>query len=349
MSVSTSPDRNVSDGDAEEIDTEKELKRVLLECGTGLLKPRDSTEELLKKLDKMEHLLQHLRQGYKELVNPALEPAKIALISDDLLRHTEVDVRFTVASCITEIIRITAPDVPYREEQMKDYFLLVNTGFKELPSISGRANSKVVSILQTISHCQICLMMLDYELHDMVHEMFHLFLNGIRPGHSELVPSSMEHVMTLMIQNNVDSDESSVELAKILLVALKKENENVSPLAFQMAKKVFEKCANDLKDYLPEAVRCMEDANGMGVYASSRGEVVLAGNGGLSKLVENDTDNLKDHENVEENHGTLSRIIDFINNQEIVFDIPAPDGNCADVNDPSIDDGSKTPVNKGSK
>lgn len=43
----------------------------------------------------------------------------------------------------------------------------------------------------------------------------------------------------------------------------------------------------------------------------------------------------------------LSRIIDFIN-QEIVFDIPAPDGNCADVNDPSIDDGSKTPVNKGS-
>ncbi|XP_073269239.1 sister chromatid cohesion protein PDS5 homolog E-like isoform X2 [Primulina huaijiensis] len=135
----------------------------------------------------MEHLLQHLRQGCKELVNPSLEPAKKAPISDDLLRHTEVDVRFTVASVITEIIRITAPDVPYREEQMKDYFLLVDTAFKDLPSISGRANSKVVLVLQTISHCQICILTLDYELHDMVHETFHLFLNGIRPDHSESV------------------------------------------------------------------------------------------------------------------------------------------------------------------
>ncbi|XP_073015081.1 uncharacterized protein [Primulina eburnea] len=90
------------------------------------------------------------------------------------------------------------------------------------------------------------------------------------------------------------------------------------------------------------------DANEMGVYASSRGEVDLAGNGGLSNLVENDTDNLKDHENVEENHGALSRITDFISKQKGVFDIPAPDGDCADVINPSIDDGSKTPVNKGS-
>ncbi|XP_073128605.1 sister chromatid cohesion protein PDS5 homolog C-like isoform X2 [Henckelia pumila] len=183
MAGSASPNGNMSDGDGEEIDMEEELKRVILECGNGLLKPCDSIEELLRKLDKMEHLLQHLRQAYKELVKTALEPAKIALISDDLLRHTEVEVRFTIASCITEIIRITAPDIPYREEQMKDYFLLVNTAFKELPSISGRSYSKVVSILQTISHCQICVMMLDYELHDLVHEMFRLFLNGIRMFH----------------------------------------------------------------------------------------------------------------------------------------------------------------------
>ncbi|KZV23317.1 hypothetical protein F511_02218 [Dorcoceras hygrometricum] len=304
------------------------------------------------------------------MVNLALKPVKMALISDDLLRHTEVDVRLTVASCITEIIRITAPDAPYSEEQMKDYFLLVNTAFKELPSISGRSYSKVVSILQTLSRCQICVLMLDYQLHDMVHEMFGLFLNGIRPSHSESVSSSMEHVMNVIIQNNVDSDESPVELTKILLVSLKKENKNVSPLAFQLAKKVFEKCSDALKDYLPVAVRCMEvpveeyddvvvssfrdstqredmdAANEMGVYASSRGETELAGNGGfLSKLVENDADHLKDEENFRENCGVSSRIAHLINNQESV---PARDGDCPDVNGLSVEDGTKTPTNNGS-
>ncbi|XP_073128603.1 uncharacterized protein [Henckelia pumila] len=85
----------------------------------------------------------------------------------------------------------------------------------------------------------------------------------------------------------------------------------------------------------------------MGVHASSRGEVDVAGNGGLSKLEENDTDNLKDDENFRENHGVLSRTTDLTNNQEIVLDIPAPEGEFPGVNDLSIDDGTKTPVSKG--
>jgi len=42
-----------------------------------------------------------------------------ALISDELLRHTDEDVKILVISCISEITRITAPDAPYDDEQMK--------------------------------------------------------------------------------------------------------------------------------------------------------------------------------------------------------------------------------------
>lgn len=49
----------------------------------------------------------------------ALAPSLKALVSDQLFRHSNVDVKVSVASCISEITRITAPDAPYEDDQMK--------------------------------------------------------------------------------------------------------------------------------------------------------------------------------------------------------------------------------------
>lgn len=47
-----------------------------------------------------------------------------ALISAELLRHPDEDVKISVTSCLAEITRITAPDSPYDDEQMKVLILL---------------------------------------------------------------------------------------------------------------------------------------------------------------------------------------------------------------------------------
>lgn len=49
----------------------------------------------------------------------ALSPSLKALVAEPLLRHSDVDVKVAVASCISEITRITAPEAPYDDEQMK--------------------------------------------------------------------------------------------------------------------------------------------------------------------------------------------------------------------------------------
>lgn len=342
MAAPSSEERDARADVAWNAEMEEELKRVLLEYGNGLLKPGDSIEELLRKLDKLEHLLQHLMQERKPLIELALKPAEEALISNALMRHEEVDVRITVISCISEIIRITAPKEPYNEDQMKDYFKLVNTAYQKLPSLAGRAYSKAVSIIQTVSSCHTCVLMLDFELHDTVVEMFHLFLDGIQSSHPQEIPSSMEHIMVLMIQNAGDCEEFALEAAKILLSTLKKGNENVSP-SFQLARKVYEKCANDLKNYLPEAVRLMgvavqkyddvvisslhgttqsDDMNAkeIGTDACGRGEVGVAGNLVLSNLVEkNRNDYMQNHGNINETNGTSPHSFDQINWQENVL------------------------------
>lgn len=58
----------------------------------------------------------------------ALRPLMKALISDELLKHSEEDVKVTVTSCITEITRITAPDAPYDDDKMKVSFKLLILG-----------------------------------------------------------------------------------------------------------------------------------------------------------------------------------------------------------------------------
>lgn len=343
MAAPSSGERDVSADVVWNTEMEEELKRVLLEYGNGLLKPGDSIEELLRKLDKLEHLLQHLMQDRKPLIEMALKPAEEALISNALMRHEEVDVRITVVSCISEIIRLTAPKEPYDEDQMKDFFKLVNTAYQKLPSMAGRAYSKAVSIIQTVSSCHTCVLMLDLELHDTIVEMFHLFLDGIQSSHPQEIPSSMEHIMVLMIQNAGDSEEFALEAAKILLSTLKKGNENVSPCAFQLARTVFEKCANDLKNYLPGAVRHMgvavqeyddvviaslhgttqsDDMNAteIGTDACCHGEVSATGDLVLSNLVEkNCSDFAKAYGNINKNSETLPHSFDQINWRENVL------------------------------
>lgn len=42
-----------------------------------------------------------------------------ALVGGKLFKHSDVDVKVAVTACISEITRITAPDAPYDDEQMK--------------------------------------------------------------------------------------------------------------------------------------------------------------------------------------------------------------------------------------
>lgn len=60
-----------------------------------------------------------MEQAPSESKKDALLPSMKALITNELLRHADIDVKVSVASCITEIMRITAPDAPYNDEQMK--------------------------------------------------------------------------------------------------------------------------------------------------------------------------------------------------------------------------------------
>lgn len=70
-------------------------------------------------LQEIENLLEKVDQSPSELIQDGYSKLMKALLSVRLLKHKDADVQVSVASCISEITRITAPEAPYEDDQMK--------------------------------------------------------------------------------------------------------------------------------------------------------------------------------------------------------------------------------------
>lgn len=239
----------------------------LKNAGERLLMPPASTTELLSLLDEVEHLLSRVDQAPSIPTLEALFPIRKALITQDLLRHSEIDVKVSVASCINEITRVTAPNAPYEDEQMKEIFELTVMALEKLSLHSGRCYTKAVSILHNIAAVRSSLVMLDLEFDELIVEMFQLFFNTIKSNHPHSVFSDMEDIMKLVIE---ETEEIPLELIIPLLNSVKKENQTVSPLSWKLGQNILTQCAAQLEPYLPPAVKFM------GIDLSDFAEIVFS-------------------------------------------------------------------------
>ncbi|KAL0923001.1 hypothetical protein M5K25_007042 [Dendrobium thyrsiflorum] len=119
-------------------------------------------------------------------------------IAKDLLGHTNMDMKVSIASCLGEITRIIVPDAPYDDDIMKEIFGLIVAAFKNLDEMLSRSFPKRVSILEIVAKVRSCVLMLDLDFDDLILEMFQYFLKTITSKHSDTIFSSMETIMTLV-------------------------------------------------------------------------------------------------------------------------------------------------------
>ncbi|XP_055825102.1 sister chromatid cohesion protein PDS5 homolog E-like isoform X2 [Solanum dulcamara] len=210
-------------------------------------------------MHKLEHLLSMVEQIPPASTRDAFRPAMEALVADGLLRHLDIDVKVSVASCISEIMRITAPDQPYDDSRIKDFFELAMLAFGKLSRLDGHCYSKAVSIIEVLAKYRTCVLMLDLKLDALIVQMFQLFLNSIRPDHPDKVFMDIEEVMTMIIKESEDIPMQFLNiLVNILINSVKKENQNVSPRSYVLGEKVLQESAVKLHPYLPKAVKALD-------------------------------------------------------------------------------------------
>ncbi|XP_027903967.1 uncharacterized protein LOC114163817 [Vigna unguiculata] len=233
---------------------DKELEEQLLEVGNKLAVPPSSVEEVLQLLDQVESLLLRVGQAPSSSMENALSPSLKALIANKLLQHSDDNVKVAVGSCISEITRITAPEAPYDDDQMKDVFQLIVSAFENLHDKLSQSYAKRISILETVARVRSCVVMLDLECDALILEMFWHFLKTIREHHPANVFSSMETIMTLVLE---ESEDISLDLLSPLLTSIKKDHEEACPIAQKLGEKVLESCSTKLKPYLVQAVKSL--------------------------------------------------------------------------------------------
>ncbi|XP_065849560.1 sister chromatid cohesion protein PDS5 homolog C-like [Euphorbia lathyris] len=232
---------------------DEELEQQLIEAGNKLLAPLSSVDKLLPLLDQIEICLSKVEKSPTKSTQSALAPYKVslkALLADQLFRYSEM--RAAVASCISEINRITAPGAPYVDDRMQDVFQLIVSSFGNLSDKSSGSYDERTSILDTVAQVRSCAVMLGVESDARIIEMFQHFLSAIRDYHPENVFTSMETIMVLVLQQREDI---SSELLSPLLATVKKGNKEVLPIACKLGEKVLENCANKVKPYLLHAVK----------------------------------------------------------------------------------------------
>ena len=233
---------------------DREFEKEIKTAGNTLLNPPSSIDDLLTLLDKVENLLAYVEQEPSKSMRDALLPSVKALITNKLLRHAEMDVKVSVFSCLIEITRITAPDAPYRDEQMKEIFQLILAAFENMSHLSTRSYKKVVSILDTIAKVKLCLVMLDLECDALVVEMFQSFLKIIRSNYPPAVLSAMETIMNLVID---ESEDISLDLLSSLFAIVRKANQNVSPISWTLGEQIITRINAQLEKIMaPTQKRC---------------------------------------------------------------------------------------------
>ncbi|XP_012857815.1 PREDICTED: uncharacterized protein LOC105977091 isoform X2 [Erythranthe guttata] len=235
----------------------EELEERLSAAGSSLLQPSTSPDDLLPLLDQIEELLSKVEQSPAKSMQDAISPLMKGLVAEELVKHSDVDVKVGVASCISEITRITAPDAPYDDDKMKDVFQLIVSSFENLSDVSSRSHEKRATILETVAKVRSCVIMLDLECDQMIIEMFQHFLNAIRDYHAEGIFTSMETIMTLVLE---ESEDVSPDLLNPILATLKRNNEAAMPISKKLAERVIQNSAEKIRSYLTQAVISLDAA-----------------------------------------------------------------------------------------
>ncbi|KAF4390087.1 hypothetical protein G4B88_005005 [Cannabis sativa] len=156
-------------------------------------------------------------------IEAAIEPLKECIIIRGLLQHKDNDVKLLVAICVSETFRILAPDLPFEDKYLRGVFELIISMFAELADTTSPYFSRRVKILETVSRCKCCVIMLDIDCNDLIMEMFTTFFSVVREHHQQSLINDILSIMT-----DILNEEVTQLLLDVILHNLLKEEKGFS-------------------------------------------------------------------------------------------------------------------------
>lgn len=229
------------------------MEQLIMAEGSRWQRPCHGIANIIRKAAcHAEVLLANTEQEPSDFLLDALFPVMKGLRAEALLKHSNEDVRVTVASCHSEILRISSPAQPFNDDQMKASFQLIVEALSKLSQPSTPCYEKALSLLATFARVKACLLMLDLECEALVLQMCQHFWVIVRSNPSADAFWAVEQIMTDVL---TESEDISPDLLHPLLASVLKENEKEAPSCWKLGEKLFSKCAAKLRPILRGALK----------------------------------------------------------------------------------------------
>lgn len=206
-----------------------------------------NTDELIRRLKTLAHTLQAMGQddgAYKQYI-----PLSLHLVEEQFLSHPSRDVQLLIACCIADVLRVYAPEAPYKDpDQVKTIFLFLITQLSGLKDPKDAAFKRYFYLLENLAYVKsfnMCFELQDCQ--EIFCALFHLMFKIVNDEHSGRVKSFMLDVLCPLIS---ESDMVSNDLLDIILINIVEPNKTQHKNAYYLAKELIVKTSDTLEPYI---------------------------------------------------------------------------------------------------
>eukprot|EP00096_Caligus_rogercresseyi_P009881 TRINITY_DN3454_c0_g1_i3.p1 TRINITY_DN3454_c0_g1~~TRINITY_DN3454_c0_g1_i3.p1 ORF type:complete len:1298 (-),score=389.78 TRINITY_DN3454_c0_g1_i3:131-4024(-) len=209
------------------------------------------SDELIRRLKTLVTTFQNYSQAEDESSYAELVPLSNHLVDESFLNHESKDVQLLVACCVADILRMFAPEAPYKDPyQIKAIFHFL---IKQLAGIKDPKNpafKRYFYLLENLAFVKSFTMCFDLEdSSEILCSLFSLFFRIVNDEHSGKVKNCMLDVLVPLI---TDSDIVPNELLELILKNIIDPYKTQRKNAYELAKSLILKTKVTLETYIQQ-------------------------------------------------------------------------------------------------
>ncbi|XP_055534630.1 sister chromatid cohesion protein PDS5 homolog B-B [Wyeomyia smithii] len=203
-------------------------------------------DELIRRLKTLTHTLQAM--GQDEGMYTQYIPLAVHLADDYFLQHPSKDVQLLIACCIADVLRVYAPEAPYKDqEQIKGIFLFLIKQLNGLKDPKDPAFKRYFYLLENLAYVKSFNMCFELEdCQEIFCTLFSLMFKIVNDEHSSKVKSFMLDVLCPLI---TESDSVSYDLLDLVFINIVEPLRTQKKNAYHLAKDLIAKTSDTLESY----------------------------------------------------------------------------------------------------
>lgn len=206
------------------------------------------SDEFLRRLKKLAHEFQKLGQDPSQSYTDYI-PLSLHLAEEQYLTHSSKDVQILIACSIADIMRIYAPEAPYKDPiKIREIFEFIIKQLNGLKDPNDPAFKRYFYLLENLSFVKSFNMCFELEDNQEIFcSLFKLFFRIVNDDHSKKVKDHMLEILSPLIS---ESDNVSTALLDVILINICEPNKSTKKNAYQLAKELILRTQDTLEQYI---------------------------------------------------------------------------------------------------